>query len=224
MLIGAINTFSGAMPSCFAVYDQRKVFPPFYSIIYAPPSSDKGTLNACRKLVEPIEKEIEVWNQQEQENYQRTLTEYLAMDKALRIATPAPKEPAYRSLWIPANSSATACYQTLSDNDGWGITFETEADTLSTALNSEYGDYSDGLRKGFHHEPITYRRRKEKEYIKIDEPRWAVLLTCTPGQISLLFKSFENGLGSRFVYYRKSRRLFWRNVFAKSDKTIDDLF
>ena len=109
-------------------------------------------------------------------------------------------------------------------NGGWGITFETEADTLSIALNTDYGDYSDGLRKALHHEPILYRRRKENEFIKIDEPRWAIILTCTPGQIPKLFKSFENGLGSRFVFYGKRSNLFWRDVFAQGGKTIDEVF
>lgn len=65
MILGALNTFSGAMPNCFGVYDQRKVYPPFYLIIYAPPSSDKGALKACRQLVTPIEMEIEASNQKE---------------------------------------------------------------------------------------------------------------------------------------------------------------
>lgn len=222
--LGTLGIVSGAMPNCFGIYDQRRVYTPFYLIVYAPASADKGPLKACMQLVSPIEKEIEAENQQEQDDYQRKLAEYLAQDKAARIATPPPKEPLYKSIWIPANSSATSCYQALSDNDGWGITFETEADTLSTTLASEYGDFSDGLRKAFHHEPITYRRRKEREHIKIEEPRWAVMLTCTPGQIPLLFKSIENGLGSRFVFYGKPRRLFWRNVFAQNDKTIDEQF
>ena len=224
MILGALDTFSGAMPNCFGIYDQRRVFPPFYLIIYAPPSSDKGNLKACMQLVEPIEQQIETENQKEQEKYQKEMVEYLALDKTTRISLTPPKEPAYKSLWIPANSSASACYQALSDNDNWGLTFETEADTLTIALNSEYGNFSDGLRKAFHHETISLRRRKEHEFFKIEEPRWAVCLTCTPGQIPLLFSSLENGLGSRFLFYRKRRRLFWRDVFEKSEKTIEEQF
>ncbi len=223
ILLAALTLLSGAMPNVFGIYDRRRVFPPFYLIAYGTASADKGPLNACRQLLEPIEKDLEEKNLHKKEEYQRQLTEYLALDKATRISTPTPKEPAYKSIWIPANSSASACYQALSDNDGWGVTFETEADTLSIALNSEYGNFSDGLRKGFHHEPITYRRRKENEYVKVNEPRWAILLTCTPEQIPLLFKSFENGLGSRFIYYHKSRRLFWRNVFEINYESIDQI-
>lgn len=224
MILGPMCILSGAMPNIFGVYDQRRVYTPFYSIIYGPSSADKGFLNACKKLLEPIEREFEMKNLHLQEEYKREQTEYLVMDRAMQKATLPPSEPVEKSLWIPANSSASACYQALGDNGGWGVTFDVEADVLSTALSQDYGDYSSGLRAAFHHEPITLRRRKEREHIKIEEPRWAVLLTCTPGQIPKLFSSFENGLGSRFVFYGKRRNLIWRDVFAKSDNIIDEQF
>lgn len=224
MLLGALTTFSGAMPGVFGVYDKRRVFPPFYTIIDAPAASDKGQLTACRQLLMPIQQEIEKKNQQAQEDYQQQMAEYVALDKSKRASTTPPQEPPYRSLFIPANSSATAAYQALADNYGWGLTFETEADTLTQALKSDYGDFSSGLRAAFHHEPINYNRRKDKEHVNIYHPRWAVLMTCTPGQLPDLFPSFENGLGSRFVFYNLSRQLFWRNVFEQTHETLDDQF
>ena len=224
MLLGSLTSLSGAMPNVYGVYDKRKVGAPFYTIIAAPASADKGMVNACQRLLEPIEKDIERQNELEQAEYQHQLAQYMAQDRATRSATPAPKEPPYRSLWIPANSSATAAYQALADNHDWGVTFETEADTLTASLKSDYGDFSDGLRKAFHHEMITYNRRKDNEHVKIYRPRWAILLTCTPGQIPALLPTLENGLGSRFVFYNLRRRLFWRDVFEKSDKTIDEQF
>ena len=224
VILGTLTLASGAMPNVYGVYDKRRVGAPFYCIVDAPPSADKGVLNSCQRLLEPIEKDIEQQNELEQADYQQRMAEYMAKDKATRAATTPPQEPPYRSMWIPANSSATACYQALSDNFGRGVTFETEADTLSAALKSDYGDFSDGLRKAFHHEKITYNRRKDNEHVKIYNPQWAILLTCTPGQIPTLFPSLENGLGSRFVFYNLSRKLFWRDVFHKSDKTLDEQF
>lgn len=224
MLLGALTTFSGAMPGVYGVYDKRRVFPPFYTIIDAPAASDKGQLTACRQLLMPIQQEVEEKNQKAQEEYQQQMAEYVALDKTKRAAATPPQEPPYRSVFITANSSATATYQALSDNYGWGLTFETEADTLTQALKSDYGDYSSGLRAAFHHEPICYNRRKDKEHVNIYNPRWAVLMTCTPGQIPDLFPSFENGLGSRFMFYNLRRQLYWRNVFEQSQETLDDQF
>ncbi len=224
MVLGSMTILSGAMPNFFGVYGQHKVYAPFYTIVNAPAASNKGSLTACRYLLEPIEKEIRQRNQQEQEENRRQLAEYMALDAATRRATTTPNEPPYRSLWIPANTTVSACYQALNDNNEWGVTFETEADTLSTVLQSEYGNYSDLLRKAFHHEPCSLRRRKDNEFIMVNEPRWAVLLTCTPGQIPALLPTAENGLGSRFLFYSLKRNLVWRNMFERNERTLEDLF
>ena len=209
MLLGALTTFAGAMPGVFGVYDRRRVYPPYYLLIDAPAASDKGHLSACRQLLKPIENEIQEQNRREREAYQEEQEG---------------EEPVYRSLFIAANSSSTATYEDLSANGGWGLTLETEADTMTGAMKSDYGDYSSGLRAAFHHEPITYSRRKDKEHVNIPVPRWSVLLTCTPRQVPALLPSCENGLASRFVFYNMSRHLFWRDVFEDSGETIDEKY
>ena len=62
-----------------------------------------------------------------------------------------PVKPPERMLFIPANNSTTGVYQLISDNEGRGLMFETEGDTLTQAFKSDYGNYSDGFRKAFHH-------------------------------------------------------------------------
>lgn len=136
-----------------------------------------------------------------------------------------PEEPPLRMLFIPANSSATAVYQVLNENDGQGIMFETEGDTLANTFASDYGNYSDGFRKAFHHESISYIRRKDKEYVNLKRPRLSALLTGTPKQISSLITDAENGLFSRFIFYFLNTRLIWQNVFdATDDCTLDEYF
>lgn len=136
-----------------------------------------------------------------------------------------PQEPPLRMLFIPANSSATAVYQVLGDNDGQGIMFETEGDTLANTLSSDYGNYSDGFRKAFHHENISYVRRKDREYVNLKDPRLSCLLTGTPKQVQNLITDAENGLFSRFMFYYLATSLEWENVFAKADGgTADNYF
>lgn len=116
-------------------------------------------------------------------------------------------------LLIPANSSATAMYRQLWENNGNGLIFETEADTLNYAIKSNYGNFSDGLRKAFHHETINYLRRRENEWIEINEPHLSILLSGTPHQSRRLIPSAENGLFSRFAILHLTNRSEWKNVF-----------
>lgn len=224
VILAALTLYSGAMPSVFGIYDGKRVYPPFYTLIDAPSGADKGVISDCRQLLMPIEWEIRRQYESEQENYKQELTKWTALDKKQRASQQEPEKPVYRSLFIPANSSATAAYQALADNDEWGIIFETEADTLTQALKQDYGDYSDGLRKAFHHETISYSRRKDDEHVNLNCPRLASLLTCTPGQIPQLLspQQVENGLANRFLFYNLRSKHEWRNVFAQCDEPISD--
>ena len=103
--------------------------------------------------------------------------------------------------------------------------FETEGDTLANTFSSDYGNYSDGFRKAFHHENISYIRRKDREYVSIKSPRLSTVLTGTPRQILNLITDAENGLFSRFIFYCLDTRLIWNDVFADSqDDPLEDQF
>jgi hypothetical protein len=88
----------------------------------------------------------------------------------------------------------------LNDNKGIGLIFETEGDTLAQTFRSEHGNYSDGFRKAFHHEIISYNHRKDREYVELETPRLSALLSGTPKQVSTLIPNAENGLFSRFIF------------------------
>lgn len=220
LLLGSLAALSGAFPEVFAIYDNMKVFANLYIFNVAKAATGKGMVRACLKLLSLIEQEVREANKQEMDNYQQELADIRAMGKKAS-GIPLPKEPPYRSSMIPANCSSTAIYQALHDNHDQGITFETEADSLANTLKSDYGNFSDGLRKGFHHEDITYRRRKENEHVEIHNPKWTVYLTGTPGQVANLIPSAENGLFSRFLFMLVDIPAKWHNVFSKSTRTID---
>ncbi|PGH40297.1 MAG: DNA primase, partial [Candidatus Nephrothrix sp. EaCA] len=92
--------------------------------------------------------------------------------------------------------------QNLADNEEGGLIFETEADTLTKSLGSELRDFSDVLRKAYHHEFAASNRKTNQEHIEVERPRLSVLLCGTPKQITSLIPDAENGLLSRFMFYR----------------------
>jgi hypothetical protein len=224
VILSMLNLASGFSPNVCGIYDRRLVFPPFYNFVVAPSGADKGIIPACLALVEPIKLEIRSRYEAAHREYIKKKAAYDALSKKEKVNATEPEEPPYRSPIISVNASATAFYQDLAANDGWGAIFETEADTLTQAIKQDYGDYSSGLRKAFHHETIDYSRRKDNEHVYVDKPRMSILLTCTPGQVPLLLspQNTENGLANRFVFYllRKSRG--WRNVFEDCEETLSE--
>ena len=223
LLLGSIATLSACMPHIYGVYGCEKVAANLYLFVSAPASSGKGRLSLCRRLVEPIHREMKQESEQEEKEYRRKMKKYMAAQNKENIEPP--EEPPRRMLIIPANASATSVFQILSENNENGLIFETEGDTLAQTFKSEHGNYSDGFRKAFHHEPISYVRRKNREHVEVKRPCLSAVMSGTPRQIKTLMNDAENGLFSRFMYYTMKLKLVWLNVFAEhKDGTLDMQF
>jgi len=223
LLLGSLVAISPCLSNIYGIYAERSVYPNLFLFVTAQSSAGKGRLTLCRKLVEPIHRSLREQNKAEKEEYQRQLTEYNGTkDKTDMVR---PQEPPLRMLIIPANNSATGLFQILNDNKGIGLIFETEGDTLAQTFKSEHGNYSDGFRKAFHHEIISYNRRKDREYVELETPRLSALLSGTPKQVSTLIPNAENGLFSRFIFYYMNILPVWKDVFSGDDsQTLDDYF
>ena len=157
LILGSITVFSACIPNVFGVYDRRSVNANLFLYVTAPASAGKGRLSLCRHLAAPIHQSLRDKYKRDMQEYNEKLASY-AINRKNSIEV-QPKEPPFLSLFVPANSTATVVYQTLSENNGVGLLFETEGDTLANAFKSDMGNYSDGFRKAFHHEPIAYLRR-----------------------------------------------------------------
>ena len=145
--------------------------------------------------------------------------------KSKKDRGPKPVKPKQTMLFIPADSSATAVYQLLDENGGRGIIFEPEADAVALAFDSDFGNYSNGFRRAFHHEVISYHRRGGDEDVEIENPQLSAVLTGTPSQIANLIKHVENGLFSRFAFLRLETDLEWKDVLSGQDsESLDSCF
>ncbi len=220
LVLGSLTVFSSCIPNVFGVYDRRQVFANLFLFVTARASAGKGRLSLCRHLAMPLHQAL-------RDKYQKLMKEYEAAQVAYAVNRKntlevPPQEPPFLTLFLPANSTATVVYQTLAQNDGVGLLFETEGDTLANAFNSDLGNYSDGFRKAFHHETISYLRKKDHEYVEIVKPKFSAVLSGTPQQVFNLIPDAENGLFSRFIFYVMETELVWHNTFATHGCTTAD--
>jgi len=223
LLLGSLVVISACLPNVYGIYGGVTVFPNLFLFVTAQASAGKGRISLCRRLVEPIHRQLRETNKLEYEEYKRKQAEYVANKK--NPDAEQPQEPPLRVLFVPANSSATAVFQILNDNQGVGLIFETEGDTMAQTFKSEHGNYSDGFRKAFHHEKISYLRRKDREYVTLELPKLSALLSGTPRQVQSLIPDAENGLFSRFIFYYMNIRLQWIDVFAYNEhESLDQRF
>ena len=217
LLLGTITSISACLPKISGIYDGHKVYPNLFLFITALASAGKGRLNLCKKIVYPIHRSMREQTAILKDQHTIDLAKHNSNNEKIE----KPQKPPERMLFIPANNSSTGVFQLLSDNKGKGLIFETEGDTLSNAFKTDYGNYSDGFRKAFHHENISYYRRTDREFVDIEEPCLSTVLSGTPNQVATLIPNAENGLFSRFIFYFMNINHDWKNVFEA--KTINGL-
>lgn len=221
-LTGAISVLSGCLPGVKGIYDGQEVFPNLFSFAVAPPASGKGALKFAKGLADTYHSFVVQSSKDAEANYKTELAEHKARQQAkskkdTTVEEP-PTTPAFKVVFIPANTSYAKILSHLEQNEGSGIICETEADTMGNVFKQDWGGYSDMLRKAFHHERISSSRKANNEFIEVNDPRLSVALTGTPGQVTGLIASSEDGLFSRFLFYAFKVEQQWKDVSPYANK------
>lgn len=215
VLLSSLGVLSNCLPNLFGVYDGDNVFPHLYVMVIAPAASGKGVMNYSRMLIEPIHNKI----------FKESKNEYLLCESKNKSKKKDKEEcPCVMVKILPANISTSEMYSHMGSSKHGLLIMESEADTMSNMLKNDWSNYSDVLRKAFHHEPVSISRKIDKVFEDIKEPKLAMVISGTPDQLQPLIKSKENGLFSRFVIYNFDEMSDFKNVFAEKTRNHKVVF
>lgn len=221
--LSMLGVLSNWMPKIQGKYDGRLHGANMYFFISAPASAGKGVLIWSRKLTKYIQNHLKDKYRSDLQEYEVELAKYEAAVKAGEKGE-KPIKPSKQKFIIPGNISSSAIISCIEANNNFGLIFETEADSLTVALNNDWGNFSDTLRKGFHHEPIQLTRKTNSEDIEIERPYLSMVLSGTPNQIERLISSIENGVFSRIIFYDFPLRIEWHDVFSDRNTGFEEFF
>lgn len=228
-LIGALGVISGMLPNVQGKYFKRMVGANLYCFVMGRYGTGKGALLWAKDLGQALDNHRIEKAKQAATAHNDELLQYnrqLALYNKGKLPNPpqTPKPPKHLKLYLPANSTKTALMQLLMENNGRGVMFETEGDTLADMLRQDYGNFSDVLRKAYHHEPVSYFRRTDNEDVMIPHPCMSVVLSGTEDQLHRLLPGIENGLFSRFCFYILQGDESFKNPFDDEDEDHDVYF
>ncbi len=224
LLLGAITALGASMGNHVRCsYGGKMISPCLQSFVVGLPVAGKGVLSLVRLLVEPIHDDIRRQVEESMTAYRREKARYDSLGKE-RAKAEVPVMPPNRMFLISGNNTGTGILQNLMDSDGSGLICESEADTISSAIGSDYGHWSDTMRKAFDHDRLSYNRRTDREYREVKKSYLAVLLSGTPSQVKPLIPSAENGLFSRQIFYYMPAIHQWKDQFDRNDHDLEKTF
>lgn len=206
LFFSLLISLSAVIRNIFGYYHSRKVYTSLYGIVCAPPASGKNTMLTGKTVIMAVhqhkrdehEEDVKTWK----ENFKKG---------------PKPKEKVFV---IPADTTRAGAMSLLSASP-FGIIIESEADGLRIMLESAHGNWSDLLRKAFHHEPISSFRKTDDEYFEITNVQLSVLLSGTPDQIPSLLKTAGSGLLSRLLFYVFEEDPKFDNPFSLDNQMLE---
>ena len=204
-------------------YGGKYQYPCMQCFVIAPSASGKSILSYIRLLVEPLHDQIRAEVAAQMKVYKKEKAAYEAMGKE-RAKVEAPQMPANRMFLISGNNTGTGILQNIMDSEGTGLICEAEADTLSTAIGSDYGHWSDTLRKAFDHDRLSYNRRTEQEYREVKKSFLSVLISGTPSQVKTFIPTTEDGSFSRQMYYYLHGIWKWVSQFTEDKTDLEEIF
>lgn len=224
LLLGALTALGACMERHVrCAYAGKYHYPCMQTFIIAPSASGKSVLSYIRRLVEPIHDELRREYAEKMKAYKKEKAAYDAMGKA-RSTVDVPQMPVNKMFLIAGNNTGTGILQNIMDSDGTGLIYETEADTISSAIGSDYGHWSDTLRKAFDHDRLSYNRRTDQEFREIHKCYLSLVVSGTPGQVIAFIPSTENGLFSRQLFLYMPGIHQWINQFDVDNKDLEEIF
>lgn len=233
-LITAICILSTMFPALRTIYGNRKYSAHLYTFIVAAAGSGKGVAMNSVMLAKKTDKELDRMYVKSRKEYEKKMLEWdfeykeAVREHRLPDIEKKPEEPCRQTLLSTPNTSKSQMIIDVKNagEDGLAIT-ASEADAMTEALHTDYGNHAAELRMFFHHEEVRQRFKVDKEPIVIEHPRVAILMTGTPDQAVSLFKTPENGLYSRFLFYMMNSNSVWKSqspLDGKGSIDVEELY
>ena len=206
MLLSFITSIASILRNVKGNYRNDDFFVNLFTCIIAPPASGKSNMKWARHIIMPVEKFLikeSLENKKEYEHQQLLLKQgELDQEEAM-------EKPFFKTQLIPTDITSAMWMLQLMENDGYGLMYDTEIDSLVNANTSQKNFLSDKLRKIAENEPLTSMRKTDRERIFIEKGIMSSLLSGTPRQFVDLIIDTENGLFSRVIPFILERKSTW---------------
>lgn len=203
---------AACVPSLHVCYSGKWQSCALYFCLAAPAASGKGVLSDVQRCFSAWHRLLRAESESEWRKFRETKRATKKEDRDLL------QEPPLFSLFLPADTTTSALMQTISDNNGGGLMWESELDTLTRTFKSEWGNFSDILRNNYHGEPLRSNRKGGRVLLELIDTHFSCVLSGTLRQVGNFFRSAENGLLSRFAFSLLPPSLEWREQWGENNR------
>jgi hypothetical protein len=209
---------------CFRYFNNH-YYPNLYGYILGEAASFKGKAKIIRQALKPYQQKVDDLFKERMDQRNQAVTHNKNNKDDKQEVNKVPD----LNLFFDGNTSSAAMLKAMQDSPVL-VLFETEGDTITKTWKTDWGNYSDILRKTFEHESLYSLKKNNADdnllRIRIDRPKLSVLVSSTENQMRKVLNGdeTENGLMSRFLFYIVQNDKKWYNGWeANTDIDIESI-
>jgi hypothetical protein len=237
-LLSSFTTVAAGLHNIRIPFRKKEYHCNLFQVIVGPPASNKGITLHSRVILDKVQIRLKrqylvdkakhlkaLHDRKEKENQKSIDSLDVKKSEEINIESESSSnnnnydhlevsliEPNQKHIILPSDISSAALVDLVEKNDGFGLIFDSEAQTILNTFKQDWGaNLTSMLLKTFENEPLELARKSLKSMISIPEPRLSVLLTGNPEHLSGLVKSITNGLYSRFCIYQ-TQKIGWMDI------------
>ncbi len=233
-LLSSLTTLAAGLHDIEIPYRKKNYNCNLFQVIAGPPASNKGIALHSRVILDKVQHRLKKEYQIERAKYLKAMNDRkeksnlnsLEEEESDKINIESESssnnkyndlevsltEPNPKHIILPSDISSASLVDLIEKNDGFGLIFDSEAQTILNTFKQDWGaNLTSMLLKTFENEPLELARKSMKSMISIREPRFSVLLTGNPEHLFGLVKSITNGLYSRFCIYQ-TQKIGWMDM------------
>jgi len=199
ILFSQITTLSSLFPDVSMLYAKNTINPNIQSIIIGKSGIGKGIIKQCKNSFSKIEEDEDRIEQQLLKT-QEVNKQYNKQNSKKPNFTPKDETiPDYKKSILSADSSFASMYIKAKRNNGTGLLFAGELDSMTKNSGNDWGDWSVLLRAA--HPNEEYRMERVGRDEKIKKVKIALLASGTPDQLPKYFPNKSDGTLARHLFY-----------------------
>ena len=234
-LLSSLTTLAAGLHDIKIPYRKKNYNCNLFQVIAGPPASNKGIALHSRVILDKVQCRLKKEYQIERAKHLKAVNDRkekenlnsLEVEESEEINIESESssnnnkyndlevsltEPNPKHIILPSDISSASLVDLIEKNDGFGLIFDSEAQTILNTFKQDWGaNLASMLLKTFENEPLELARKSMKSMISIPEPRFSVLLTGNPEHLFGLVKSITNGLYSRFCVYQ-TQKIGWMDM------------
>lgn len=226
LLMSMLVNVGACLPGAQVMYGQMYYSLHFYFAAVAPAGTGKGVMALAAYLPNATHAYYEQQNEVARKEYDQAMLAWeqevkeAARQKRAPSIETRPKEPCPICVKVSPNLSKSRLILHLKANGKLGVVINaSEMDMVSNAMKQDCGKHDDVFRAAAHHEDVSSSYKIDREQIVVHDPRLALCLSGTPGQLVGFIGSLENGMYSRLALYTAQSQWQWRSAAPQQGQT-----